>query len=59
MSDPIETTSRYPETIRHHLLIALGSTVMAAGRIDATDEIAEHIKAALRLLPEEDADTHG
>lgn len=48
----MDSRTRYTETIRHHLLIALGSAVMATGRY-ATDEMAKHIKAAIDLLPDE------
>lgn len=36
---------------RHHLLIALRCAGLLSGRLQVTDELAEQIKTALKLLP--------
>lgn len=39
---------------RHHLVVALGAVTLAAAQLEHADDIAEHIKAAIRLLPREE-----
>jgi hypothetical protein len=49
---PLQPATRYAGAARHHLLVALGSAVMAGATLAATSDLIEHIKAALDLLPE-------
>jgi len=39
--------------VRHHLLMALGCAGLLSGKLQVADELAEHIKAALKLLPKD------
>jgi len=42
---------------RHHLLMALACAGLLSGKLQVADDLAEHIKAALKLLPQDI--THG